>query len=268
MEGSIKNPETVFDSPPKQPPATNRLYLADSYCFEAEVSVAAVRDNSVTFNQTCFFPGGGGQPSDEGFAEIPSGEVLEIGSVQADANDILWHFCKLPPPPHIVGQPAKLFLNRGRRIALMRHHTSLHVLNTIALRNFGGWITGVQIGVDYSRIDFKIEGFSLALVADLEKKVNAVLAENHSVTASYRSEEEFRNRGDLIRTLQAKPPVSGGWIRVVEIQGFEAQACGGTHVKNTSEVGRLSIFRTENKGKINKRLYTRLEQSLPPSSSS
>jgi Ser-tRNA(Ala) deacylase AlaX len=120
----------------------------------------------------------------------------------------------------------------------------------------------------YSRIDFKIEGFSLALVADLEKKINTVLAENHSVTANYLSEEEFRNRGYLIRSLEAKPPVSGGWVRVVEIQGFEAQACGGTHVKNTSEVGRLSIFRTENKGKINKRLYARLERSPLPSSSS
>jgi misacylated tRNA(Ala) deacylase len=76
---------------------------------------------------------------------------------------------------------------------------------------------------------------------------------------SYVSEEEFRKREDLIRTLEVKPPVSGGRVRVVEIQGFEAQACGGTHVKNTSEVGRVSIFRTENKGRINKRLYIRLE---------
>ena len=116
----------------------------------------------------------------------------------------------------------------------------------------------------YRKSEGATKGFSPALVEDLEKKVNAVLAENHSVTANYLSEEEFRNRADLVRTLEGKPPVSGGRVRVVEIQGFEAQACGGTHVKNTSAVGRLSIFRTENKGKINKRLYIRLEQSPLP----
>ncbi|MBP1731582.1 MAG: Ser-tRNA(Ala) deacylase, partial [Deltaproteobacteria bacterium] len=75
--------------------------------------------------------------------------------------------------------------------------------------------------------------------------------------------EEFRKRDDLLRTLEAKPPVSHGQVRVVEIQGFDAQACGGTHVNNTSEVGKFSIFRTENKGKINKRLYVRLDQATP-----
>jgi len=260
-------PENLLDSRPNQPPATNRLYLADSYCFEARASVAAARDNSVAFDQTCFYAGGGGQPADEGFAETQSGEVLEIGSVQADTDDIVWHVCKLPPPPHIVGQTARLIINRNRRIALMRHHTSLHVLNTVALRDFGGWITGVQIGVDHSRIDFKIEGFSPPLVSELEKRANAVLAEGHFVTAYYLPEGEFQKREDLVRTLEAKPPVSAGRVRVVEIQGFEAQACGGTHVRTTSEVGRLSIFRTENKGKINKRLYIRLEQSPLPSSS-
>ncbi len=259
--GGSRNPETFLESGPNRPPATKRLYLADSHCFEAEASVVAIQNNLVAFDQTCFFPGGGGQPPDEGFAHILSGEVIEIGSVQADAEEILWHVCRSSPPPTIVGQPGKLSLNRDRRLALMRHHTALHVLNTIALRDFGGWITGVQIGVDHSRIDFKIEGFSPTLVAELEKKVNAVFAKNHTVAAYYLPEEEFRKREELVRTLEVKPPVSGGRVRVVEIRGFEAQACGGTHVGNTSEVGRLSIFRTENKGKINKRLYVRLDHN-------
>ena len=141
----------------------------------------------------------------------------------------------------------------------MRYHTVLHVLNTVALRDYGGWITGVQIGADYSRIDFKIEGFSAAMCSELEQKVNAVLNENHAVKSYFIPEEEFRKRDDLLRTLEVKPPVSHGRVRVVEIQGFDAQACGGTHVSTTSEVGRFSVFRTENKGKINKRLYVRLE---------
>ena len=85
---------------------------------------------------------------------------------------------------------------------------------------------------------------------------------NHALKAYYISQDEFRTRDDLLRTLEAKPPVIGGQVRVVEIQGFDAQACGGTHVSATSEVGRFSIVRAENKGKINKRLHVRLDQAV------
>jgi misacylated tRNA(Ala) deacylase len=238
--------------------ATTRLYLLDDHCFEAEAVTVAVRENSVAFDQTCFYPGGGGQPPDEGSALI-AGEVLEIVSAHADPDGVIWHITQ-SPPPSMLGKPFKLVLNRERRLALMRYHTALHVLNTVALREYGGWITGAQIAVEYSRIDFKLEGFSAGTCAELESKVNVVLEKNHALKSYYLAEEEFRKREDLLRTLEAKPPVSGGQVRVVEIQGFEAQACGGTHVRTTSEVGRLSIFRSENKGKINKRLYVRLEQ--------
>jgi misacylated tRNA(Ala) deacylase len=137
----------------------------------------------------------------------------------------------------------------------------LHVLNTIALRDYGGWITGVQIGVDYSRIDFKLDDLGATTRVELERKVNAVLDGHHALKAYYISQDEFARRGDLLRTLEAKPPVVDGQVRVVEIQGFDAQVCGGTHVSVTSEVGRFSIVRTENKGKINKRLYVRLDMA-------
>ena len=101
------------------------------------------------------------------------------------------------------------------------------------------------------------------LCAELEGKVNAVVARDHAVTAYYVSEEEFRARDDLRRTLGAKPPVSNGRVRVVEIEGFDAQACGGTHVDTTSQIGRFAIVRTENKGRINKRLYVRLDDTRP-----
>jgi misacylated tRNA(Ala) deacylase len=244
---------------PGQMGPTIRLYLQDAHCFEADATAVAVRENAVAFDQTCFYPGGGGQPPDEGSVRAGDGQILEIVSAHSDPEEVIWHTCKSAVPPDIVGQPARLILNKERRLALMRYHTVLHVLNTIALKDYGGWITGVQIGVDYSRIDFKLEGFSAAMSKEMEGKVNAVLEENHAVKSYYLPEEEFRKREDLLRTLEAKPPVSHGQVRVVEIHGFDAQACGGTHVKTTSEAGRFSIFRTENKGQINKRLYVRLD---------
>ena len=119
----------------------------------------------------------------------------------------------------------------------------------------------MQIGVDQSRIDFKLDGLSPALRGELEDKVNAVLAAGHAVKAYYVSEDEFRKRDDLLRTLDARPLASNGRVRVVEIEGFDAQACGGTHVAATTDVGRFAIVRTENKGTINKRLYIRLDDS-------
>src|SRR5262249_32747584 len=126
--------------------ATTRLYLQDDHCFEADATVVAVHEHPLAFDQTCFYPGGGGQPPGEGSVRLASGQVLDIASVHADADDIVWHLATSAPGATIVGQTARLILDRARRLALTRYHTVLHVLNTVALRDYGGWITGVQIG--------------------------------------------------------------------------------------------------------------------------
>lgn len=238
---------------------TVRLYLHDDHCFESQARILAIREQGIAFDQTCFYPGGGGQPADEGIVKILNGELFEIESARADSQDVIWHVSKTSPPADLVGETVHLILNQERRLALMRYHTVLHVLNTITLRDYGGWITGVQINPDYSRIDFKLEIFSARMVTELEGKVNEVLSGGHDLKSYSISEMEFRNRPDLLRTLEAKPPISHGQVRVVEIEGFDAQVCGGTHTHNTHEVGRFSIFRTDNKGKNNKRFYVRLE---------
>jgi misacylated tRNA(Ala) deacylase len=237
--------------------ATERLYLHDEYCFESEAVVMAVSGDCVAFDRTCFYPGGGGQPSDSGTAYL-GGTETAIASIRAD-GDVLWHVAESAFEEAAVGQTATLTLDVPRRLSLMRYHTVLHVLNTIALRDHGAWITGVQMAQDYSRIDFKIENFSQALGSEIERKVNDVLSARRSLRSYYITAEEFEKRADLLRTLDVKPPVIDGRVRVVEIEGFDAQACGGTHVHTTAEVGALSIFRVENKGKNNKRLYLRLD---------
>jgi misacylated tRNA(Ala) deacylase len=240
-------------------PATIRLYLQDDHCFENNGTILAIHENMIACDQTCFYPGGGGQPSDEGILKFSDGATLEIESARAEPGGVIWHVCKNFPSANFVGELIQLAINQERRLALMRYHTVLHVLNTITLRDYGGWITGVQIHPDYARIDFKLENFSLAVTTELEEKVNQVLSENHPLKFYTISEQEFDHRPDLLRTLDAKPPVSHGQVRVVEIEGFDAQACGGTHMHSTAEAGRFSIFRTDNKGKNNKRFYVRLE---------
>jgi misacylated tRNA(Ala) deacylase len=216
--------------------------------------IIAIQDTRFALDQTCFYPGGGGQPSDSGFAILPDGSQVEIDSTFEDEEEVIWHVCKSNLNPSLIGQAIKIHIDAERRSVLARFHTVLHVLNTIALR----WITGVQIGEEYSRIDFNLENFSQEMRAELEDKVNTVLQKGHPVTSYTVTEEEFNNRPNLLRTLDVKPPVIDGHVRVVEIGGFDAQACGGTHVDSTLEVGRFTIFRTENKGRKNKRLYIKL----------
>jgi len=241
--------------------ATERLYLQDDHCFEGGAMVIAIQEHRFALDRTCFYPGGGGQPADRGFAILPDGSHLEIESAFADEDQIIWHVGGNALSASLLGQSLTLYIDRERRIALARYHTVLHVLNTITLRDYNGWITGVQIGEDYSRIDFNFENFSAAMVAELESKVNAVLQEERTIQAYFISEEEFQTRNDLLRTLDVRPPVVNGRVRVVEIQGFDAQACGGTHVDSTHKVGRFTIFRTDNKGRKNKRLYVKLENT-------
>jgi misacylated tRNA(Ala) deacylase len=236
---------------------TTRLYLTDDHLLEHDAAVVAVTPDGLACDRSCVYPGGGGQPPDHGWIDVGGG-TLAITGARADANGVVWHVTASPPAPDLAGRTVRLRVDAARRLALTRYHTVLHVLNTLALRDYGGIITGVQIGVDYSRIDFKLEALSPALCAELETKVNAVLAGDHALRSYTIPAAEFRARDDLRRTLEAEPPVVDGRVRVVEIAGFDAQACGGTHVPTTAALGRFTITRTENKGRINKRLYVTL----------
>ncbi len=238
---------------------TERAYLQGDDRLSVEAAVVAMRDDAFACDRTCFYPGGGGQPADEGTARLRDGSMIDIASAHADKNGVIWHVAKDTLPPELVGQHVELAVNAERRHALSRYHTVLHVLNTIALRDYGGWITGAQIAADYARIDFKLERLSPELCREFEARVNAVLQAGHAIRAYDLPARKFAQRGDLLRTLDVRPPVVDGRVRVVEIDGFDAQACGGTHVHSTREVGRFSIVRTENKGRINKRLYVKLD---------
>lgn len=157
-----------------------------------------------------------------------------------------------------MGEAARGRLDWHRRYALMRHHTLLHIVNAVVLADYSGLITGVQIGEDQSRIDFALREFGRGRIPALETRINEVIARGLVVDASVIEEAEFRSRPELVRTATVAPPVVDGLVRVVRIEGFDAQACGGTHVRNTRELGACRILRFDNKGRENKRLYLAL----------
>ena len=239
---------------------TNRLYLENAYCSENEAIIVAVTNEGIVLDRTCMYPGGGGQPADTGGIVLCSGETLLIDTVAKYPDGYLLHHCSSPIPSDMVGSKCLVRLDRQRRLALMRYHTALHVFNTVMLRSFDGWITGVGIGPDSSHIDFKVDDYNDEMRSRLEAQVNDVLGQSLPIKAYYITEAEFRQRPELIRTLDVTPPIENGRIRVVEVEGFETQACGGAHVRNTAEVGRLMIKKVKSKGKNNRRFFVELSK--------
>ncbi|MGZ3443849.1 MAG: alanyl-tRNA editing protein [Polyangia bacterium] len=234
---------------------TTRLYLDDAYRREFDASVVACAGGAVALSATGFHPGGGGQPHDRGQLVV-GGETLALTAVREDDAGAIWHDVGRELA---IGAEVHGVIDWPFRYALMRHHALLHIVNTVAQHELGGVITGAQIGPERSRIDFKLADFSRERIGDFEARVNDVIARDLPLRASIISEEEYRRRPELIRTLNVLPPVVDGRVRIVGIDGFDEQACGGTHVHSTREIGRARVAKFDNKGRDNKRFYWTLD---------
>jgi misacylated tRNA(Ala) deacylase len=233
---------------------TVRLYLDDPYRQEFDAEVLESADGWCVPSRTAFYPGGGGQPPDRGQLLFRDG-ALAVTALREDDRGRLWHQVGRDAA---AGEPVRGVLDWPYRYALMRHHALMHVVNTVARQRFGGVITGVQIGPERSRIDFRLADFARERTGELEGEVNAVVDRALAISSTTIGEEEYRRRPELVRTLNVLPPVVEGRVRIVTIAGFDAQACGGTHVHSTAEIGRARVVRFDNKGKDNKRFYWEL----------
>lgn len=230
-----------------------RVYQHDSYLREIEATVAAAEGNAVLLDRTVFFPGGGGQPADTGWLRWPGGESRVV-EMSRDGESI-WHVLDGPIPP--VGTIVREVLDWDRRYAIMRYHSALHVLVGAVYRLFGARVTGVAIYTDRARMDFTLEDLNRERVAEIEDEANRVLAEDRRILVCSVSREEFE-QSDLLRLARDLLPRGIEQIRVIEIEGYDAQADGGTHVGRTGEIGQLRIVKTDNKGKANRRLEIQL----------
>ena len=233
---------------------TARLYLDDSYLTSFAGIVTASHDGWVALDRTAFYPGGGGQPSDQGSLTV-AGSTLAVTEARAGQKGQVWHLVNAEVA---AGAPVEGTIDWPRRHALMRAHGLMHVVNAIARARFDGAITGVQLGVDRSRIDLRLAGFGRDRLPEFEDAVNTVLVRDLPIRARTIQEAEYRARPELVRTLSVEPPVVDGQVRVVELDGFDTQACGGTHVHTTAEIGTGRVTRYDNKGRDNKRLYWEL----------
>jgi misacylated tRNA(Ala) deacylase len=230
---------------------TEELFLQDSYAKEFEARIVKLEGREVTLDRTAFFPGGGGQPADKG--------SLGIGPVGANVVDArresgnIVHVLDTAIPGTV--RDLRGTLDWERRFAHMRYHTALHVLSGMIWRNFEAKVTGGQMRADRARMDFSFPGeWTAAVVGEIESLTNEALAEERPVRVYELEREEALANPDLIRTQANLVPERVKRIRVVEIEGLDTQADGGTHVANTREVGEMGITGHKSKGRQNKRI--------------
>ncbi|MEW6635189.1 MAG: alanyl-tRNA editing protein [Actinomycetota bacterium] len=230
---------------------TEELFLKDSYLREFEARIVRLGGREVVLDRTAFYPGGGGQPPDRG--------SLGIGPVRASVVDVrreggsIVHVLDNPIPGTV--RELKGELDWERRYAHMRHHTALHVLSGVIWRSFGAKVTGGQMRADRARMDFSFPGeWTAEVVGEIERLTNEALAEGRPVRVYELPREEALKNPDLIRTQVNLVPERVRMIRIVEIEGMDTQADGGTHVANTREVGRMEITNHKSKGRQNKRV--------------
>ena len=235
---------------------TELLYQTDSYLqeFDAEVTAVDPEARTVVLDKTAFYPGGGGQPNDTGTLTTPAGVICAVTKVKKQGSDVL-HFLGDDQPLPQVGGPVHGLLDWEHRYLLMRTHTALHVLCGTVFRDYGALVTGGNMEPGKGRMDFEFERLQGELVGEIEAAVNKEAQAGHDVRVKILPREEAFQIPDLIRTKINLLPEGITEVRTVEIVGLDLQADGGTHVKNTSEVGTIKVVDYKSKGAINKRIY-------------
>ena len=171
-------------------------------------------------------------------------------------DEFVWHTLSCVPPP--VNTEVVCTLDWDFRYKMMRTHTALHILCGTIWKEFGVQVTGGQMYPDRARMDFAMENLNKERIAYIEDRVNEAIQADYPIRVYTLPRDKAFAIPDLIRTKINLLPPDIEIVRIVEIVGLDLQADGGTHVNHTKEVGGIKITKTENKGKINKRIEIRL----------
>lgn len=239
---------------------TALLYQRDSYLRRFPAVVVDVRDdlNAVTLNQTAFYPAGGGQPNDTGVLEWGN-KQSEVIRVQKSQDGVL-HYIRKDQPIPSPDTRVEGILNWDHRYELMRTHTAMHILCGVIFRDYGAQVTGGDMEPLKGRMDFEFETLQKELIQEIEAAVNVEVKADRDIQVDVLPREEAFKIPDLIRTKINLLSAGIREVRVVNIVGLDLQADGGTHVRKTSEVGKIRVVDYKSKGKINKRIYIELDK--------
>jgi misacylated tRNA(Ala) deacylase len=233
---------------------TELVFRDDAYARSCAARVVAADEKGIRLDRTVFYPTGGGQPGDTGQLRLGSGETIAIvDTIKGEDPDDVIHVPAPGSPLPPTGTDVTAEIAWERRYRLMRMHTCLHLLCAAV----PGAVTGGQVSDGRGRLDFDVPGSSLDKEA-IAAQLNALIAAGHDVTPRWITDDELEARPELVRTMSVKPPVGAGRVRLMEIAGLDMpidlQPCGGTHIRNTAEIGPVVIGKIENKGRQNRRI--------------
>ncbi len=228
-------------------------YLLDCYKREFDAKVTKVTDAVfVTLDQTYFYPTGGGQPYDTGTI-TSNGKKYKVMFVKKENGEIIHEVSDLGLKE---GDSIHGVIDWDRRYIHMRYHTAEHILSHIISSKTGALITGNQLEADKARIDFALENYDKEKILEYIAEANKIIKAGHEIKWYILQKKEAQAAlGDKLTTLAKGFSQEIQEVRIVDIIGFEKEACGGTHLKNTSEVGEIKFVKAENKGKSNRRIY-------------
>jgi len=237
---------------------TARLELDDPTLREWTATVIAVDpEQGIVLDRSAFYPGGGGQPPDHGVLLWDGVQTRIVGARQSDD---VWLIPADDDPLPPVGAHVQGAIDDPRRSALMRTHSGLHVLSGVVFRDFGALVTGSNMEPLEGRLDFNLEGVPEGFKESIEAAINAEVEADRAIRAYNLPREEAFAIPDIIRTASNLLPPEIEVVRLVDIDGLDVQADGGTHVASTRQVGRMRVVKIENKGKGFRRIRIALEQ--------
>jgi misacylated tRNA(Ala) deacylase len=231
---------------------TEELFREDAYARRCDAAVLRIEDGGLGLDRTVFYPTGGGQPGDRGRLVCEDGATFEVVDTVKGPDGIV-HRIEAGGAAPEVGMLVAAELDWARRHRLMRMHSAMHLLCAAV----GCPVSGGQVGEAKSRLDFDLQGATVDK-DEIAEKIARWIAENHPIRHYWIGAEELEARPELVRTMSVRPPTTAGRVRLVEIAGVDLQACGGTHVRSTGEIGALHIGKLENKGRQNRRISVTL----------
>ena len=209
---------------------TRTIYLDDPYQKECTAVVKEVReDNVIVLDQTIFYPFSGGQANDTGTLTAANGTIYAVTDVRK-ADDEILHTLK---EPHSLkpGDSIHCTIDWNRRYALMRMHTAAHLLSALLYTDAQIMITGNELQPEQSRVDFSLEETNTELLKKTIEKANELIKKSTPIKVYTLPREEAMKIPGIVKLANALPPTITH-LRIVEIEGIDIEADGGTHVKN------------------------------------
>ncbi|HET7405197.1 MAG TPA: alanyl-tRNA editing protein, partial [Candidatus Bathyarchaeia archaeon] len=216
---------------------TRKLYWEEPYSREFKAKVVAVDGGKIELDQTLFYPRGGGVSSDIG--TLGGRKVTETTK---DGNRIIHNLDSAAAIE--TGQSIEGSIDWDRRHRLMRMHTAGHLLSALFYKS-NCLITGNQIDVDRSRMDFNLEVFDRSQIESQVSEANRLIGQDAQVKSYFLDREEALKVPELVKLAEAAPPAEAK-LRIVEITGIDKQADGGLHVAHLNEIGRINLLKLEN----------------------